>query len=48
MNAVNRQTYAISFERSLSPAGGMTLGHINICQRIQYGLAERSGDGHFP
>jgi hypothetical protein len=44
---VNRQAYAVSFERFLGPAGGMTLGHINICQRIQYGPAERSGHGHF-
>ena len=44
---VNRQAYAVGFERSLGPARAMTLGHINICQRIQHGLAERSGHGHF-
>jgi len=44
---VNRQPYAVSFDRSLSRAGGMTFWHINICQRIEHGLAERSSHGHF-
>jgi hypothetical protein len=32
---------AFSFDRSLSRAGGMTFWHLNICQRIEHGLAER-------
>jgi hypothetical protein len=38
---INRQSQAISFDRSLSRAGGMTFWHINICQRIKHGPAER-------
>jgi hypothetical protein len=44
---VNRQPHAVSLDRSLGRASGMMFWHINICQGVEYGLAERSGHEHF-
>jgi hypothetical protein len=44
---VNRQPHAVSLDRSLGRAGGMMFWHINICQGVEHGLAERSGHEHF-